>query len=131
MRGMTIGQLARAAGVGVETIRYYQRRALIPVPPRPLGAVRRYPEETLARLAFIRRAQEVGFTLEEISALLDLSTSDCETGYGLAKAKHAELGERIEALTRMRSRLAGYIERPPARVDGLCPFLSALNGVAE
>jgi DNA-binding transcriptional MerR regulator len=131
MRGMTIGQLARAAGVGVETVRYYQRRALIPVPPRPMRAVRRYPQETLERLAFIRRAQEVGFTLEEISSLMELRVSDCETGFGFAKAKHAELGERIEALTRMRSRLAGYIERSCTRVEGLCPFLAALNGAAE
>jgi len=131
MRGMTIGQLAKAAGVGVETIRYYQRRGLMAVPPRPLGAARRYPDETLARLAFIRRAQEMGFTLEEISSLIELPASDCVTGFGYAKAKHAELGERIEALTRMRARLAGYIERSVKRVDGACPFLSALNGAGD
>jgi len=131
MRGMTIGQLAKAAGVGVETIRYYQRRALMAVPPRPLGTVRRYPEEALARLAFIRRAQEMGFSLEEISSLIELPAHDCVTGRGFAQAKHDELGERIEALTRMRSRLAGYIERSVERADGACPFLAALNGAGD
>ena len=131
-RGMTIGQLASAAGVSVETIRYYQRRGLIGVPARTLGAARRYADEVLLRLAFIRRSQEMGFTLEEIALLMQLQLGDCRGGQGFAKAKHAELGERIDALTRMRERLQACIERcthtPPG---GLCPFISALNGASE
>ena len=131
-RGMTIGQLAAAAGVGVETIRYYQRRGLIGVPARLPGSARRYPDETLLRLAFIRRSQEMGFTLEEIALLMRLQLTDCRGGQDFAKAKHAELGERIDALTRMRERLHACIERcthTPA--GGLCPFISILNGAAD
>jgi MerR family mercuric resistance operon transcriptional regulator len=131
MGGMTIGQLAKAAGVGVETIRYYQRRALIDVPPRRLGGPRRYPEEMLARLAFIRRGQELGFTLEEISLLLKLHATDCVAGQDFAKAKYAELGARIEALTHMRERLHTCIERCSRAESGMdCPFIAELNGVA-
>src|SRR3954468_24758812 len=72
----TIGGLAKAAGVGVETIRYYQRRGLLTEPARPPGEVRRYGEGDVKRLRFIRSAQAAGFTLNEISELLDLSASD-------------------------------------------------------
>src|SRR6266852_6242464 len=67
--GYTIGQVARAAGVNVETVRFYHRRGLLPLPGRAYGAVRRYGEESLARLRFIRRAQRLGFTLDEVAAL--------------------------------------------------------------
>src|SRR4051812_41749614 len=68
----TIGQLARAAGVNVETVRYYQRRQLVAEPRRPLNGIRRYPEESVGRIRFIKRAQELGFTLAEIANLLAL-----------------------------------------------------------
>jgi len=71
-RDLTIGKVARAAGVNVETVRYYQRSGLVPEPPRPAGSVRRYSEQTVARLRFIKRAQELGFTLAEIRRLLAL-----------------------------------------------------------
>lgn len=129
MRGMTIGQLAAAAGVGVETIRYYQRRGLIEVPGRPIGAARRYPEEMVSQLAFIRRGQELGFTLEEISALMQLRGSDCDAAEGYARAKYDELGQRIDALVRMRERLEKILEGYGGRPGGeRCPLLSVLNG---
>ena len=72
----TIGGLAQAAGVGVETVRYYQRRGLLTEPARPRGEVRRYGDADLKRLKFIRSAQAAGFTLNEISELLELDASD-------------------------------------------------------
>ena len=131
MRGMTIGQLAKAAGVGVETIRYYQRRGLVDVPGRPIGSSRRYPEAMVAQLAFIRRAQEMGFTLDEIAMLLKLRESDCGVAQGYARAKHDELGQRIDALVRMRERLQQVLEQCGGTPGGeACPLISALNGAA-
>ena len=72
MKTLTIGRLAKAAGVGIETIRYYQLRELIPVPKTNVGTFRAYPIETVDRVRFIKRAQELGFTLDEISTLLTL-----------------------------------------------------------
>ena len=72
MNPLTIGRLAKAAGVGIETIRYYQFRELIPVPKTNMGTFRAYPIETVDRVRFIKRAQELGFTLHEISTLLTL-----------------------------------------------------------
>ena len=72
IRTLTIGALAAAANVGVETVRYYQRRGLLAEPPRAYGSVRRYGAAEVARIGFIRRAQELGFTLEEIGTLLQL-----------------------------------------------------------
>src|SRR3954468_16785809 len=71
--GMTIGRLAKAAGMNVETIRYYQRRGLLEEPKKPLGGHRRYPPQAVRQLAFIRRAQQLGFSLEEVKALLAFS----------------------------------------------------------
>lgn len=128
MPGYTIGRLAQKAGVGVETIRYYHRRGLLELPPRPQGGVRRYPDEALARLVFIRRAQEFGFTLEEIAALRQVAPADCRSSQGFVRAKHAELGTRIETLTRMRQRLESYITECG---DGqACPFIAMLNAMA-
>ena len=75
LTALTIGQLARAAHVGVETIRYYQRRALLPVPQVASG-FRTYPQALVERIRFIKRAQELGFTLDEITTLLQLEDSD-------------------------------------------------------
>ncbi len=72
MQEMTIGQLAEAAEVNVETVRYYHRRGLLPAPPRPIGGIRRYPAAILTRLRFIRRSQSLGFSLDEVEALLSL-----------------------------------------------------------
>jgi len=132
MRGMTIGQLAKAAGVGVETIRYYQRRGLLEVPGRPIGTARRYPETMIAQLAFIRRAQEMGFTLEEISMLQRLRETDCGVAQGYARAKYDELGERIESLVKMRERLAEILDGCGGTPGGVpCPLISTLNATGD
>ena len=129
-RPMTIGRLAKEAGVGVETIRYYQRRGLLDTPGRPLGGRRLYSEETLSSITFIRRAQYLGFSLEEIKALLAISDGQsCADGRKHAQSKFDELGERIRELTRMRRKLKAIVKRCDARKRGApCPFIQLLNG---
>ena len=109
---LTIGQLAEAAGVNVETIRYYQRRGLLAVPLRPLGGQRRYAEDAMRQIAFIRRAQDLGFTLEEIASLLALGR-DAEPGKARAYAekKYEELESRLAELVRMRDKLRDLVRR--------------------
>ena len=130
---MTIGQLAEAAGVNVETIRYYQRRGLMPVPSRPPGGQRKYNDDSMRRIAFIRRAQDLGFTLEEISGLIGMSAVDgCREGRDAARRKHEELGSRLAELERMRGELSRLIGRCEAqRLRGPCPVIRYLEGGAE
>lgn len=102
---MTIARLGAAAGVGVETVRYYQRRGLLPV-PESMGEVRRYDENDVRRLRFIRRAQGAGFTLEEISELLALDrTGDRARVRALAAERLAALDQRIAELDTARAAL--------------------------
>src|SRR5690349_24604703 len=104
----TIGGLASAAGVGVETVRYYQRRGLLPEPPRPPSEVRRYGEADVKRLRFIRSAQAAGFTLNEIRELIDLDASDDRArARELAQARVAAIDEKIAELREARDALAG------------------------
>ncbi len=102
---MTIGELAKAAGVGVETVRYYQRRRLMRTPPRPPGGIRRYGADDLARLRFIRHAKAVGFSLTEIRELLALDDAACTQARALAAAKLETLRQRIEQLNDMAKAL--------------------------
>jgi len=124
----TIGGLAKAAGVGVETVRYYQRRGLLPEPPRPPGEVRRYGEADVKRLRFIRSAQAAGFTLNEIGELLDLSLSDDRPrARELADARVAELDAKIEQLREARDALAALSTACARKRGGACPILSAFD----
>jgi MerR family mercuric resistance operon transcriptional regulator len=127
-RGLTIGKVARAAGVGVETVRYYERRGLVARPLRPPGSVRRYPDETVARLRFIRRAQALGFTLAEIRPLLALGDpQSCGRARALAAGKLSLVRERIAALERMRGALEALIGRCDAARGRLaCPIIETL-----
>ena len=126
---MTIGQLAEIAGVNVETIRYYQRRGMMDVPNRPPGGQRKYTEESLRRIAFIRRAQDLGFTLEEITALIAMAgNADCREGHDAAKRKHEELGARLAELERMRGALARLIAQCEGqRFRAPCPVIRYLE----
>jgi MerR family transcriptional regulator, mercuric resistance operon regulatory protein len=109
--GMTIGRLAKAAGVNVETVRYYQRRGLLPEPPKPPGGQRRYPPAVLERLGLIRQAQQLGFSLEEVRELLDLCQRRSHAGIRiLAERKRETLQARAAELTRMLARLARLID---------------------
>jgi MerR family transcriptional regulator, mercuric resistance operon regulatory protein len=124
----TIGGFAKAAGVGVETVRYYQRRGLLPEPARPAGEVRRYGSEDLKRLKFIRSAQAAGFTLNEISELLDLSASDDRVrARELAQARVSALDSNIEELREARDALAGLASACAKKRSGPCPILSAFE----
>lgn len=124
----TIGGLARAAGVGVETVRYYQRRGLLPEPARPAGEIRRYGEEDLRRLRFIRSAQAAGFTLTEIGELLELSAAeDRARARALAQARVSALDEKIAELQEARAALAGLAEECAGKRGGPCPILKAFE----
>ena len=114
--------------MGVETIRYYQRRGLLPEPARPPGEIRRYGGEDLKRLRFIRSAQAAGFTLSEISELLDLSASDDRPrARELAQARVAALDAKIEEMREARDALAGLASACAKRRAGPCPILSAFE----
>ena len=124
---LSIGKLAAAGGVGVETIRFYQRKGLLPQPTRD-GGIRRYGSEDLRRLRFIRQAQGAGFTLEEIRELLDLDESeDRARARELAKARIVALDAKIEDLRAARDALS-HLARECGREDaGPCPILTSFK----
>jgi MerR family transcriptional regulator, mercuric resistance operon regulatory protein len=124
----TIGGLAKASGVGVETVRYYQRRGLLPEPARPPGEVRRYGEADVKRLRFIRSAQAAGFTLREIGELLALDASDDRArARELAQARVAAIDEKIEELREARDALAALATDCAKKRGGPCPILKAFD----
>ena len=133
MAGMTIAGLAREGGVGVETIRYYQRRGLLHTPNRPEGAgasggIRRYGPEDARRLRFIRSAQGAGFTLEQIGELLALdATDDRPRVRQLANERIAALDAKIEELKRVRSSLRRLARECGSGSEGPCPILTAFE----
>lgn len=122
----TIAKLAEAGGVGVETVRYYQRRGLFPV-PKPLGGIRRYGAPEVRRLKFIRAAQAAGFTLEEIRELLALDAGhDHARARALAKERIGVLDAQITELERARNALR-RLARDCARSRGPCPIITAFE----
>jgi MerR family mercuric resistance operon transcriptional regulator len=127
---LTIGQLAKASGIGVETIRYYEREGVLEAPRRGANGYRRYPPETVVRLGFVRRAKALGFSLAEIRELLGLAqpTGDRARVKALAQHKLAEIDRRIEELRRMRAALAELDRQCSGHgpVEG-CPIIEALN----
>jgi MerR family transcriptional regulator, mercuric resistance operon regulatory protein len=128
---LTIGILAKRSGVNVETIRYYQRRALLEEPSKPAGGFRRYPEESVKRVLFIKRAQTLGFTLEEIQGLLVLDERKaCLKTRGIAAHKLELIAQKIAELSKMRESLAHLVRCCDASAAGAsCPIiLSALLG---
>ncbi len=129
-QGMTIGGLAKAAGVNVETIRYYQRRGLIDEPRKPPGGQRRYPATTSAQLAFIRRAQQLGFTLAEIKELLRLTDPARRRDLRrIAETCHSRLALQARQLAAMAARLNALLKRSRRyRGGGSDPIIAALQG---
>ena len=127
--GMTIGRLAKAAGVHVETVRYYQRIGLIPEPQKPQGGHRRYPASAMARISFIRRAQQLGFSLEEVKKLLAYADGrNRKEVRQIAETKYDLLGERVEQLNEMRRKLKRLIELSKQAATGAAsPIIAALN----
>ena len=128
MRGdLTIGKLAEQAGVNVETIRYYQRRGLLDEPKKPLGGYRRYPSDTAKRVRFIKRAQALGFTLEEVAGLLRLDAAGaCAETRELAAHKLVLIDEKLAELGTMRSGLAGLLAKCGKNHHRACPIIQVL-----
>ncbi len=129
--GLTIGRLARQSGVGVETIRFYERQGLLPPPARTTANYRIYPEQEVRRLHFIRRAKALGFTLREIRELLELRhRTGAEKGEvrQRAEAKIADLDRRIAELERIRAALQHLVSACDGHGPASdCPILEALE----
>lgn len=133
MTAMTISQLAKSGGVGVETVRYYQRRGLLP-DPRPqksqASGIRHYGEEEARRLRFIRSAQNAGFTLEEIRELLELDSSgDRARAREMATARIEALDAKMAELQRARQALASLARDCAASNRGPCPIIGSFDAL--
>jgi MerR family mercuric resistance operon transcriptional regulator len=127
MKDVSIAGLARAGGVGVETVRYYQRRGLLPV-PRGHEGIRRYGADELRRLRFIRSAQAAGFTLEQIAELLALhATNGRKRASALARERIAALDQKITELKKARNALSKLTKACDAGASGPCPILLAFE----
>ena len=126
--GITIGQLAQSARVNVETIRYYQRIGLLPLPKRDFGSVRRYSGDDLKRLRFIRRAQALGFSLDEVALLLGLSDGKhCAETKALAERKLNTVEKKIADLTAIQKAIKGLVTQCSKGSRGCgCPIIDAL-----
>ena len=126
---LTIGRLASAAEVNVETIRYYQRRGLLEEPPKPPSGRRRYANDAVRRVRFIKRAQHLGFTLEEVKGLLLLEDGQsCRETRLLAEQKLAVIEQRLADLNRMRRVLSGMIDEClEGKRRRRCPIIAALS----
>lgn len=127
---LTIGKLAEFAGVNIETIRYYQRRGLLNEPPKPMGGHRRYAQEQAKRLHFIKRAQALGFTLDEVGLLLTLdATCACNETRTLAERKLGLIEQKMSDLAAMQQALGSLVQQCDVG-DGhtTCPIIDVLSG---
>ena len=128
----TISQLAKSAGVNVETIRYYERQNLIEQPNKPLQGYRQYPEETLTKVLFIKRAQHLGFTLAEINVLIELSAGSCHEVQHLAEHKLDIVQAKIKDLKRLEKSLKQLVTSCQSNPDtASCPVIDALVPVGR
>jgi MerR family mercuric resistance operon transcriptional regulator len=131
MNSLTIGHLAREVGVNLETVRYYERRGLLPKPPRSASGYRLFPTDAARRLRFIRRAQELGFSLKEIRELLSLRVSRTTTSRDIrarAEAKIGDIDAKIRSLGSMKKalrKLTSACERCVPVTE--CPILESLD----
>lgn len=126
---LTIGTLAAEAGVNIETIRFYQRKNLLPEPERPYGSIRRYSHAEVSRVRFIKAAQRIGFTLDEIAQLLQLEDgTQCAQARNIAEHKLADVRQRLVDLQRMEAALADLVGRCAAgRGKVACPLIASLQ----
>jgi MerR family mercuric resistance operon transcriptional regulator len=135
MKTLTIGQVSRHAGVGIETVRFYERQGLLEEPARRESGYRQYGEDVVARLRFIRRAKELGFSLKEIKELLALRvdpTTTCAEVRSKATAKIADVEQKIEALQRIKKALVKLTAVCRGRgPTSECPILDALDKEEE
>jgi MerR family transcriptional regulator, mercuric resistance operon regulatory protein len=125
---LTIGRLAKAADVNIETIRHYQRRGLINEPEKPLSGFRQYPIEIIDRIRFIKRAQHLGFTLKEIQELLSLGDGHCSDIRSLAEEKREHIHVQVEGLLTVQSALDDLINAcKTGEVTDQCALIDALS----
>jgi len=129
MQTFTISGLAHEAGVNVETIRFYQRRGLLDEPHKPLGSIRRYGQTEVARVLFIKAAQRIGFTLDEVAQLLRLDDgTHCSEARAIAEHKLADVRQRLADLQRIEAALTQLVDRCAARHGQVsCPLIDALQ----
>ncbi len=131
MNSLTAGQLAKKTNVKKETIRYYERRGLLNKPPRTESGYRQYPQEAVSRIRFIKRAQELGFSLKEISELLSLrvdKNTTCGDFKNIAEVKISEIADKIHSLNEIKKALTKLValcsgEGP----TGECPIIETLE----
>ncbi len=125
----TIGMLAKASGVGVETVRFYQRRKLLPQPIKPAGGIRRYGVPDVARVRFVKAAQQLGFSLDEVAVLLRLDDgAHCKEARALAEGKLVNVRSKLAHLQRIESALVTVIRAcGAARGRVACPLIAALQ----
>jgi MerR family mercuric resistance operon transcriptional regulator len=135
MEGLKVGEVAKHAGVNLQTIHYYERRGLLPKPPRTGSNYRVYPRGAVLRVRFIKRAQELGFTLKEIEELLSLRAAPrtrCGDVRGRAEAKVRDIDQKVGTLQAMRRALTKLIgECSGSRPVTECPILEALDSEDE
>jgi len=125
----TIGAFAQAAGVSVETIRFYQRKGLLPQPEKPSGGIRRYGAADVSRLKFVRSAQRLGFSLEEVTQLLKLEDgTHCSETAEFAAHHLADVRAKLANLRRMEAALSNLVKACGAHPDNVsCPLIAALH----
>ncbi len=131
MRTLTIGQLAKQAGVGVETVRFYERKALLDGPPRTASGYRQYSQDVVRRIRFIRLAKELGFSLKEVAELLSLRVdpeTTCAEVKAQAEDKIADIDAKLRDLQRMKETLVRLVTTCSGRGPiSQCPILDALE----
>jgi MerR family mercuric resistance operon transcriptional regulator len=126
---LTIGHVARAAGVHIETVRYYQRRGLVSLPPKRARGFRYYTPDIASRVRFIRRAQALGMSLKEVQRLLKLDAKGaCKENRSLAVAKLALVEQKISDLTKLRDVLNGLVAACDEPHGSSCPIIERLEG---
>jgi MerR family mercuric resistance operon transcriptional regulator len=127
---LTIGAFASAAGVNVETIRFYQRKGLLLAPDKPYGSIRRYNAADVTRVRFVKSAQRLGFSLDEIAELLRLDDdAHCDEASQLAERKLQDVREKMNNLARMEAVLSELVRACHARKGNVsCPLIASLQG---
>lgn len=130
--GLTIGAFAQSAGVNVETIRFYQRKGLLSEPDKPLGSIRRYSGADVARVRFVKSAQQLGFSLDEVAELLRLQDgTQCSEARTLAEHKLMSVRQKLTALTRIELALTSLIQQCCTTTGKVtCPLISSLHSSA-
>lgn len=133
MERLKTGEVARKAGVSVDTVRYYEQRGLIDEPPRRASGYRQYPPRVIGRIRFIKQAQKLGFTLGDIEELLrlrDAPNTSCSDMLHRAESKLVEIDEKIAALSNMKTTLEELVDqcrRSQRQADSECPILDAME----